>query len=168
MRPWIPSLAIGVLAFSAAAQLPDDLEVGVYVEVEATPAPGGLVAEEVEVQALPGSEARVRGALEALDLRTGSLSIGGVAGILDPEVRPTDGGGRRLALASLEPGLPVDARGVYRDGVLRIRSFSVGAGADEGRVKLVGTIDAVDPDADGFRLLGVGVRVTSETSIELD
>ena len=56
---------------------------------------------------------------------------------------------------------------MYRDGALRIRSLSVGAGEIH-KLKLVGTIDVVDPEADAFRLLGVGVRVTPDTWIELD
>jgi Domain of unknown function (DUF5666) len=152
----------------AAAELPDDLEVGAYVEVAGVPAQGGLVAEEVGVQTLADAGSWVRGALEAVDPRTRSLSVAGVVGVLDPDVQPTDAGGRPLGLGALEPGDPIDARGIYRDGVLRIRSVSVGARATGPRVKLAGIIDGVDPAADAFRLLGVGVRITPDTSIELD
>ena len=169
MRQLAPLLAGALLAAArAGAELPDDLEVGAYVEVEGALSGDGILAEEVEVSAVADSEARVRGRLDAVDARARSLSVGGVALLLDPGVDPTDAAGRALELSALEPGCSVDARGVYRDGALWLRVLSVDAGEGPHKLKLAGTIDVVDPDADAFRLLGVGVRLTPETWIELD
>ena len=77
--------------------------------------------------------------------------------------------GQVLEISALQPGERVDARGHYARGEFVARSLALAGGAPSSRrVKLEGTIDAVDTEADAFRLLGVGVRVTPETWVELD
>ncbi len=169
MRRLIPQMTAALLAaLPAGAELPDELEVGAYVEVEGALSGDGILAEEVEVRAVPDPEARVRGRLVAVDAPTRSLSVGGVTLRRDAAVLPTDVAGQALEPSALQPGRSVDARGVYRDGALWLRAISVGADEGSRKLKLAGRIDVVDPDADAFRLLGVGVRLTPETWIELD
>jgi hypothetical protein len=165
MRRWLLALAAGLAATGpAAAQLPDDLEAGAYVEVEGEIGAGGrVVAHEVEIVPVPRLEDRVRGPLES----RAPLVIAGVSVLLEPGARLVAASGETLDLEALQRGEPVEARGRYTDGSLRAASLAARAGDSNG-VELDGTIAAVDPAADTVSVLGVAVHVTPETWVELD
>ena len=163
------ALALG-LAPSAWGQLPDDVEVGAFVEVQGElRTGGGVVAEEVEVQAVADALDRVRGPVETLAPRERLLRVAGVPLRVAEGARLTDAAGGPLALETLRSGHHVDVRGAYAAGEFLVHALSVTRDpGPAGRVKLEGRIDAVDAEADAFRLLGVGVLVTQDTWVELD
>lgn len=171
MRRGLPVLAAALCwSLRAAAQLPDDVEVGAYVEVRGeTRVGGGLVAREVGVRTVAEALDRVRGPVEASAPAQGTLRVAGVRLRLASDARLTDAAGGALDARTLRLGSRVDARGVYENGELLVRALSVTRDAGTaGRVKLGGRIDAVDAEVDSFRLLGVGIRVTRDTRVELD
>ncbi len=171
MRRLARILAVALLAtLPASAQLPDDLEVGTYVEVKgAMRSGGGVAAKKVEVQAIADALDRVRGPVQSVAPEQRTLVVAGVHLRLEAGARLTDAAGQVLEISALQPGARVDARGHYAGGEFVARSLTLAGGVpSRRRVKLEGTIDAVDAEMDAFRLLGVGVRVTPETWVELD
>ena len=171
MRRLARILPVALLAtLPASAQLPDDLEVGAYVEVKGAMRSGGdVAAEEVEIHAIADALDRVRGPVQSVTPEQRTLVVAGVRMRLEAGARLTDASGQALEISALQPGGRVDARGHYAKGEFVAHSLAlVGGAASNRRVKLEGSIDAVDTEADAFRLLGVGVRVTPETWVELD
>jgi hypothetical protein len=161
--------SVALAALPASAQLPDDLEVGAYVEVKGSLHAGGVAADEVEVQAVAHALDRLRGIVDSVAPAERTLVVAGVILRLAADARLTDAAGRPLEISALQPGAGVDARGRYAGGELLTHSLALAGGAPEnGQVRLEGVIDAVDAEADAFRLLGLGVRVTPRTSVELD
>lgn len=163
-------VAGAAIASAARAQLPEDVTAGVRAEVEGSVAAGSLVARELEIKRAKTGDDQVEGALEAVDPGQRSLRVAGVRVALDPAATVSDDGGRSLELGQLEPGQHASVDGRFADGVLRARSVELSeTKAEEAEdVELEGTVADVDRAQGTFRLLGVTVRVTPRTEVEID
>jgi hypothetical protein len=158
------------LASAARAQLPDDIAAGVRVEIEARAgSSGSLVAREVEVKRAKAGDDEVEGAIEAVDAQGRSLRVGGIRIALEPDAVLSDGAERALALDQVKAGQHASAEGRFADGVLRAASLEVEEGEDGEAedVELEGTVGEVDRAQGTFRLLGLTVKVTPQTKVEL-
>lgn len=163
-------VASAALASAARAQMPDDIAAGVRVEIEGRAGSNGsLVAREVEIKRAKSGDDEVQGAIETVDPQKRSLRVGGIRIALEPDAVLSDGEDRALPLDQMKPGQHASAEGRFADGVLRALSLEVEEGkADEaGDVELEGTVSDVDRAQGTFRLLGVTVKVTPQTKVEL-
>jgi hypothetical protein len=150
--------------------MPDDIAAGVRVEIEGRAGSGGsLVAREVEIKRAKSGDDEVEGAIEAVDAQQRSLRVGGIRVALAPDAVLSDGAERALVLDQVKPGQHASAEGRFADGVLRAASLEVEEGEDgeAGDVELEGTVGEVDRAQGTFRLLGVTVKVTPQTKVEL-
>ena len=164
-------VACTALAGAARGELPGDVAVGARAEVEGRRVGSGLVmAGEVEVKRAKSGDDEAEGAIEEIDPGARSLRVGGVRVALAPGAPVSSDEGRALELGQLKPGQKGSAEGTFADGVLRARSLEVEEmKADEAEdVELEGTITDADRAQGSFRLLGVTVKVTPQTQVELD
>jgi hypothetical protein len=159
------------LAASAGAVLPDDVAVGTRAEVEGLlDAEGRIVAREVDLERAPRGADELEGRIETVDVAGRRLRVAGVEVALEGGTLVTDDDGGALELGDVHAGQSADLKGTFADGVFRARELEVEPlePDESGDVELKGTISEVDSAYDTFRLLGLTVRVTSETEVELD
>jgi hypothetical protein len=164
---WVAGAA---LAYPAHAQMSDDVAVGVRAEAEGRRSGGVIVATEVEVKRTKAGTDQAEGAIESVDAAARSLRVAGLAVALDAGASVSSDDGRPLELGQLEPGARAKAEGSFRDGLLHARSLEVAeAKPDEAEeVELEGIITHVDRTQSTFQMLGVTVRVTPQTEVQLD
>jgi len=163
-------VASSALASQVRAQLPDDIAAGVRAEVEGrASSSGSLVAHEVELKRAKAGDDEVEGAIETVDAQKRSLRVAGIRVVLEPDALLSDGTDRALPLDQVKPGQHASAEGRFADGVLRAISLEVEQekGDDAEDVELEGTISDVDRAQSTFRMLGVVVKVTPQTKVEL-
>lgn len=165
------ALASGIAVAPVAAQMPEDISPGVYAELEGVEDAGGvIVASEVELRHTSGSSDQVQGTIASVDRARREVTVAGVRIQLLADAHLMGDSGDPMAFASVVSGARVDARGRFDGGVLRARSLELRSGSDdrEREVGLEGRISRVDRAEGTFRLLGATVRVTPDTSVELD
>jgi hypothetical protein len=151
--------------------MPEDISPGVYAELEGIEDAGGTIAAtEIELRRTSGASDQVLGRIASMDREHRQITVAGIRVRLPDDVRLLGARGEALALAALESGARVDARGRFEGGELRASSLELrpDSGARPGEVGLEGRISRVDRAAGTFRLLGATVRVTPDTSVELD
>ncbi len=165
---WVAGAA---LAYPATAQMSDDVAVGARAEAEGRLAGSAvIVATEVEVKRAKAGLDQAEGPIESVDPAERSLRVAGVTVALDPGATVSGDDGRPLDLAGLAPGARAKAEGPFRDGVLHARSVEVEkVKPDEAEeVEFEGIITHVDRMQSTFQMLGLTVRVTPQTEVQLD
>jgi hypothetical protein len=155
----------------AGAVLPDDIAVGTRAEVEGRlDGEGRVLAREVELDRAPTGVDELEGRIDAVDASGRRLRVAGVEVALEEAALVTDDDGGALALGDVRVGHKADLKGAFADGVFRARELEVEPPqpGEEDEVELKGTIAEANSAFDVFRLLGLTVKVTSETEVELD
>jgi hypothetical protein len=168
----VAGLALG-WAFSAESQavLPDDLAEGARVEVDGTLSESGeVVAVEIEIKRTPAGTDDLEARVDAVDAAERTLKIAGVAVVLESDAEVTDDDGAPLQLENVRPGQQAEVEGRFEDGVFRASAMEVeDLDADEAtQVEIEGTISELDSARSTIRVLGLVVRVTPHTEVELD
>ena len=165
------AVALGAAVAPVRAQMPEDISPGVYAELEGIEDAGGTIAAtEIELRRTSGASDQVLGRIASVDREHREITVAGIRVRLPEDIHLVGAHGESLALASLESGARVDARGRFEGGELRASSLELrsDSGGRADQVGLEGRISRVDRAAGTFRLLGATVRVTPDTSVELD
>ena len=109
------------------------------------------------------------GLITAVEAAQGTLRIRGIAARVEPDARIEDPDGTAIPLSAVSIGDYAKARGAYRNGAIRVASLDLlrpGPGA-EWKVELTGSITRIDRGASSFDLMGIEVRVSPRTVIEM-
>ena len=164
------ALALAALSPSAFAVLPDDLRVGISVDVEAKPLdPKTVVASEVEVQTRVPTHDEIKGVISEVDAASRTLRIHGVKVIANPDVTFEDANDAPVPLSSFAVGKRAKAEGRFQDGALHATKVKhkVTKPGKENELGLTGQISSVDRAGEVFVVLGVNVMVTPQTQVEV-
>lgn len=162
-------LTLAATLHAGAGVLPPELTVGSHVSVEGRVAGTGvIVATELEVES-GGGEAAIEGPVQTVDAEGGTLVVYGITVRLSEStlLEAVDGG--TWSVTAIQPGMRIETEGTLDDdGALRATAVEQ-KNSDRASATLIeieGPVASVEADA--FVVLGITVKVTSRTEIEVD
>jgi hypothetical protein len=99
-----------------------------------------------------------------------SFRVAGVKVVAAPGVTLSDAAGESLDREALRPGRRAEVKGRFEAGVLRARTIELETEESDAdaHTEIEGVISEVDALGDSFQLLGLTVKVNSETEVEID
>ena len=117
-----------------------------------------FVASEIEV-----SGAKIEAPIQGIDISENSLLILGVKVLISPETKITDRDEVPRDFSTLQTGSMVVVKGLLqKDGTVNARQIIQLKDKTTRRINLEGALQAVDPNQNKLRVLGITVLVTDD------
>jgi len=152
-------------AQAGAPASPEDLQVGQSVLIEGWLSPEReLMAKEVEIL----GRSKVRARIDSIDVEERSLVIHGVKVTTHEYTRVLDKDEDEIPFGRLARGLTVKIWGrMLENGTLFADEIEMRRSGSQELIKLEGAVEGVDEASNTLTVLGVPVRVSRNTKIEL-
>jgi hypothetical protein len=172
MRRLLVSVFAGAIGFSgqAHAVLPEDVAVGIRVELEGTlSGPAEVTATEIELKRTPKVKFELEGRIDSVDVPGRSLVVAGSKVQVEPGAEIRDKDDLKLDFAKVREGQKIEAEGRYENGVLHATALETDDLDDDAvrKVEIEGPITEVDSAKGSFRVMGYRILVTPRTKVSI-